>query len=337
MVNKTFTSNTDGSTVRIVEQIDNDIVALDNGQRVSVKRLNDATYYTENIDPSSFFNRDERVYSTFIDRIKSIPDSHIKDSADGKPSVVETGIYTEKAPASSANSQFYGNTEAVPVYHDDPEEEKRQLLSKYNGNGNANAVMSQVEKFKDLLDEEAQVKMPAPIVNDNVKHNEEGPITRIVVNGEEDKEIERQYQRPQPTQNPQTSMFKGIKRNTDFKVKFEIDNKIPRPDFISMWEDSYEASIIEFLADEFTNTLLSNPQLIKEQIISQLRLAVYGKEELKEVKKTPIKKAKSKVENKITKTAKIETTKKVEVEEAEEIKEVKATTKKGRNKKVQES
>ncbi len=334
MVNKTFTSNTDGSTVRIVEQIDNDIVALDNGQRVSLKRLTDSTYYTENVDPSSFFNRDASVYNSFINTIKSIPDSHIKDS-DGQTKIIESGIYTDKAPTNTYGQEFYGNKETVPVYHDDPEEEKKQLLSKYNGNGNANAVMSQAEKFKDLLDEDVQVRIPAPIVNDSSDVND-GPVTRIMVENVEQEEVSREYQQPkqQPVQqNPQTQMFKGIKRNTDFKVKLELDNKIPRPDFISMWEDSYEASIIEFLADEFTNTLLSNPSLIKDQIITQLRLAVYGKEPKKEVakapKKAPVKKVKAKVENQMTKTAKIETT----TEEKTEVK----VEKKGRNKKAQES
>jgi hypothetical protein len=338
-VNKTFTSNLDGSTVRITEQIDSEVVALDNGQRVSLKRLNDASYYTENIDPSSFFNRDATVYNSFIDRIKSIPDSHIRDTNESKTSVVETGVYTN-TPVNPYGDQFYGNKEEVPVYHEDPEEEKRQLLSKYSGNTNATAVMSQAEKLKDLLDDEAQVRIPSPVAT----AQDDAPVTRVFI-GEEEVEntvqsnsnvttttttrVETQTQQTQQTQNPQTQMFKGIKRNTDFKVKLELDNKIPRPDFISMWEDSYEASIIEFLADEFTNALLSNPQYIKDQIITQLRKSVYGEEKKVEkvVKKAPAKKVKAKVENKMTKATEI----KVE-EKVEEVK----TEKKGR-KKIQES
>ena len=57
-------------------------------------------------------------------------------------------------------------------------------------------------------------------------------------------------------EDPIITMFKNAKRNVDFSVNLKIEGKIQRIDFIEMMEDSYEISIIEFLADEFTNDLL---------------------------------------------------------------------------------
>jgi hypothetical protein len=72
-------------------------------------------------------------------------------------------------------------------------------------------------------------------------------------------------------------MFRNVKRNTDFNIKFEINNKIPRLDFIEMMEDSYNTSIIDFLAEEFTNQILLNPQIIKNRIKDQIVLMLHKK------------------------------------------------------------
>ena len=72
-------------------------------------------------------------------------------------------------------------------------------------------------------------------------------------------------------------MFRNVKRNTDFNIKFEVNNKIPRLDFIEMMEDSYNTSIIDFLAEEFTNQILMNPHLIKNKIKDQINLMLHKK------------------------------------------------------------
>lgn len=305
-INKSFTSNLDGTTVKIVNEIDSNIMQLDNGNRVSIARLKDPSFWTENIDPSSFFNRDTTVYENFVNTIKSIPDSQIKESRETGAVIKESGIY-DRVPKDYINENHLGTTNDidVPVYNQDPEEEKKELLKKYVGNSNAQAVAAQAAKMREFLNEdEIDVKLPPP-VQVQVERSEEGEVTQIVVNDVEHHQVTRQYIQQE---NPNTQMFKGIKRNTDFKVKLEINNKIPRTDFISMWEDSYEASMIEYLAQEFTNSLLSDPNLIKEQITEQLRELVYGKQEKPKVIAKPAKKAAAKkatkVEAKVTKDIK---------------------------------
>ena len=78
-------------------------------------------------------------------------------------------------------------------------------------------------------------------------------------------------------------MFKRTKRNVDFKINVEISDKIPRLDFIEMMEDSYEISMIDFLAEEFTNKILQDPTHIRETIKSKIKQLVYGAEISKEI------------------------------------------------------
>ena len=75
-------------------------------------------------------------------------------------------------------------------------------------------------------------------------------------------------------------------------MSIEISNKIPRLDFIEMMEDSYEISIIDFLAEEFTQNILNNPDQIKEMVKDKIKKIVYGtgitKEEPKEEPKNEV-------------------------------------------------
>lgn len=280
-IDKSYTSNVDGSTVTVVDEIDSTIVELDNGNRISVARLNDSTYWTENINPESFFTRDSAMYNNFIKTIQSIPDQQINESV-------------QSIDVSVNRDRFAVNDDKVPVYSVDPEEEKRELLQKYTGNSNAQAVSAQAETLRKYLDEdEISIKLPPPV---RYEEQTDGPVTKISV---DEPAVEYKDTRP-VIENTNNSMFKGIKRNTEFKVKLELNNKIPRTDFISMWEDSYEASIIEHLADEFTTNLLSNPNLIRDQIIEQLKEVVYGKPKPK-VEKPKAKVEKAKVETKAKK------------------------------------
>ncbi len=72
-------------------------------------------------------------------------------------------------------------------------------------------------------------------------------------------------------------MFRKAKRTQDFQVELKIENKIPRLDFIEMMEDSYELSIIDYLAEEFTNDLLKNPNFIKEVVKEKIKEMVSQK------------------------------------------------------------
>ena len=66
-------------------------------------------------------------------------------------------------------------------------------------------------------------------------------------------------------------MFRNVKRNVEFNIDLKIEGKIPRLDFIEMMEDSYEVSIIDFLAQEFTENILKDPNLVKNKIISEIK------------------------------------------------------------------
>ncbi len=260
LANKSFRDNTTGEIIKVIDSFDN-IAILENKQRVDVRRLMDNNLYTEQIDAKNFFNT-QNAYNSLAEKIKNIPMENIVDD-DGSGNaevVIRDGV---KLPASNESAVIVSSVE----------DERAELAKKYGVIDNKSSIQSQNEAFAKLIDEDDLPKVQQtqnqqvrePKVQHVEAHRENTPPTIRV-----------------EAVDPITSMFKGVKRNVSFKMSVEISNKIPRLDFIEMMEDSYEVSIIDFLAEEFTQNILKDPSKIKEIIKDRIKKIVYGLEVNKE-------------------------------------------------------
>lgn len=288
MINKKFT-NLQTDQVVTINEVFSDIAILDNGDRIAVQRLLDTKYFEEYIDPSSFFNNNNS-FNILAEKIKSIPDEVL-----------------QKLPErDSPRIDSYDVSQESAIIQADPEEEKRILMEKarqMTADNVVNSLQKQNEMFSEFLEDDEDgfiVTRPEPKeVQQPVQSFNQQPIATQVKN----------FQAPEPVrievEDPIITMFRGVKRKEEFSVDIKIEDIIPRLDFIEMLEDSYELSIIDFLSNEFTNKLLSDPEKIKKIIGSKIREMVYGlqKEQPKEVedntsqsitteKKTPTRKPK---------------------------------------------
>jgi hypothetical protein len=235
----------------------------------------DRSFYDEYIDPNSFF-QNQSLLNTFAQKIKQIPEDIVnKMSNEDKLSI------NENLRSDGLKPRF----DEPAILQADPEMEKMELMRKYgisDTSQNPNPLVEskkQMERFASILQE----------LQEEV--DEEETIQRVEVTREENifenrsNEIGKTNEIIQ--EDPIITMFKNVKRNREFKITIDLENKIPRPDFIEMMEDSYNTSLIEFLATEFTNSILDNPDIIKNKIISEINNIVYGnkiKEEKVEVK-----------------------------------------------------
>ena len=244
--NKKFVDLSTNETVKVIDQFEN-IAVLNNKTRIDVRRLTDTTYFDEYIDPQSFFG--ERDYSIFTDKIKSIPNDILEKIDDNinQSAIIEVDIADEKRALQRKADELY---------------KSENPIQKAN---------SQLEKFKDIIDEEPYVD-PKPFIQPVVQVTTVTPST------------------PSPIQvvsDPIINMFKNTKKNTDFKLTISFEDKIPRLDFIEMMEDSYETSIIDYLSSEFTNQILSDPSFIKRQIKEEINRMIsnLGKSDIPQIKK----------------------------------------------------
>lgn len=270
--NKKFHDLATGKIITVVDQFE-DVAILEGKGRVNITKLLDKNLFEEYIDPTTFFNSGS--LQTLAEKIKSISND------------VLSNIKEEE------------NESIVLPY--DPEEEKRMILEKARQINPMNSAQSQIEKFRDILDDDVEEILPRTQVSQPIQN------TQTFIQ-------ESQYQttgtetRTMPVQSheedPMVKLFKGVKRKQDFKFSLIIEDKIPRPDFIEMMEDSYEYSLIDFLADEFTKKLLSDPESIKEKIKKELNELVY-KNNLESSSTDSIEKEEEKLTVKKTKTTKI--------------------------------
>jgi hypothetical protein len=291
--NKIFKDNRTGEVLKVIDSFEN-IAILENKSKIDARRLMDPNHFTEQVDPSVFFNT-QSAYNDLFEKIKTIPSDRIPDdNGEIRPSVSIDNKYTP--PLEDDSAVIYGSID----------DEKEELAKKYGVSmENNQSVARQNEAFARILedseelDELPQTPTPRQIVND------EPPIQRVdidrdngtvVVNGSQQQNSEPVYTKPK--EDPIYTMFRGVKRSVEFSLDLKLENKIPRLDFIEMMEDSYEKSIIDFLAEEFTKELLKDPKSLKESIKSKIRDMVYTKS----VKKRTV--VKKPVVGTVTKTVK---------------------------------
>ena len=246
--NKTFKNNKTGETIRVIDSFE-DIAILENKGKEKVSNLLNPDLFTEQIDVNNFFNN-QSAYNNLADKIKNIPADKIKDEVAGEVMVSIDG-----------SNQFRPQTNESAVIQISEEDEREELARKYGVSNPQNDIEKQNQAFSKLLNpEEPQVQ---PKVSNN------GEVDRMGLN---------QFVNQQKVEDPIITMFRNVKRNKEFSISLEIKNMIPRPDFIELMEDSYNTSIIDFLASEFTENLLRNPQVIEDMIRHKIKEVVYGVE-----------------------------------------------------------
>ena len=271
LANRQFKNNQTGEIIRVIDSFE-DIAILENKQKVSASSLSDIKQYTELIDPSSFFSN-QVAYNDLAEKIKNIPSHMIKDE-DGVTSVnVDSNYGDEFRPAV--------NESAIVISSE--EDERAELARKYGvSQDNTSSLQRQNEAFSKILGDDDDL----PQVPRNSIQKEQ--VQRVEVRRDEVKDEYISTVQKVEVEDPIITMFKRTKRNVEFNVNVEVSYKIPRLDFIEMMEDSYEISMIDFLADEFTNKILEDPSVIKEIIKTKIKQLVYG---------SPITLSSNKVEN----------------------------------------
>lgn len=249
--NKTFKNNATGEIVKVIDSFEN-IAILENKGKAEVSKLLNTDLYTEQIDVSSFFNT-QGAYNNLAEKIKNIPADKIRDDVGGEVMInVDGNNSFSSAKPSMDESAIIMTTE---------EDERAELAKRYGVVTPQNDVDKQNQAFAKLLGEEDEVQT-IEVNRDQPRVETQRPVQKSV----------------QMVEDPIITMFKNVKRSKDFSISLEIKNKIPRPDFIEMMEDSYNTSIIDFLAAEFTDNILRNPQIIEDMIKQKIKELVYGVE-----------------------------------------------------------
>jgi hypothetical protein len=293
-LNKIFKNKLTGDTFTIIDQYQN-VAITSTKEKIDANLLkNDKIFMEvsggtqpniresfsprqeEIIDPNKFFSN-QSTYNVFADKIKTIDTTKLKD----EPIQSFTNVNESNSSINyPSNFGVAPTTNESAIIMSDPEDEIEELKRKYGATTVSDSIRQQNEVFSRILNQSEPESEPA--------------IQRIEARPEisqmpEPQVITEQVVIPvQQQSNPVFELFKNVKRNQDFNISLKIDGKIPRLDFIEMMEDSYEHSIVEYLATEFTNNLLANPDSIKSKVIEKIKQMITPKDDSKSVVKSNI-------------------------------------------------
>lgn len=275
--NRTFKDNKTGEVLKVIDSFEN-IAIFENKTKIDVRRLMDPNNFTEQVDPNLFFN--QNTYSSIFENIKNIQTDRIpNDDGEITPSVTIDNNY--RPPVEDDSAIIYSSVD----------DEREELARKYGAGLDTQSLSKQNEAFTRILGEdtdEANDLPPVPESRAIPAARFEEDIQKVIVERETVAKVVNKV--AEPTVDPIVIMFKGVKRSVDFNLDLKLENKIPRLEFIELMEDSYDKSIIEFLAEEFMNELLKDPKALKERISNKIREMVYEKDK-KAVKKEVVRKA----------------------------------------------
>lgn len=316
LTNRRFTDLSTGRVVEIKDHFE-DIAILNDNSKIRVNRLLDKNYFEEYIDPKSFF-QNESLLSSFAEKIRQLPNDVVSRATD-EPYDNTPVVQSRQGPVDLNN--ISGSTSVRPTFNDsavlpyDPEEEKMELMRKaksmYGNVSLDESLQKQYDSLKNILEDDNPnvpvVEPHRPRVPETrpVSRNEES-VQRIEVNRDESGDpVPANFARPveqKKEEDPIIVMFQNVKRNADFRIDIPISEKIPKASFIELMEENYNKSIIDFLAEEFTNKIVGNPDLIKDMIRKRITEMVYPepRETKTETETTPV----SPVPKKSTRTKK---------------------------------
>jgi hypothetical protein len=257
--------NRTGDVVKVIDSFEN-IAILENKTKVDVRRLLNSEYYTEYIDPKKFIdNTSSNIHNSIFESIKSIPTNNIRfEETEGEIRVTPVDNMTP------VNNKF----DEPVVYTSTIEDEKAELAKKYGVSiENTLEQSRQNEAFTKLLGEEAANELP---VVRTYTPNEDVQRVEVIREESTGKILNKEIIQNNEIKKDPWEMFRGIKRGIEFKLDLPLTNKIPKLEFIEMMEESYDKSIIEFLAHDITQEILKNPDTLRNSIETKIREMVYG-------------------------------------------------------------
>jgi hypothetical protein len=258
---KTFVDNATKQSGTVVN-VNEGIAILDNGSRVIESRLMDSNYYTEEITLDSMSNG---LYGSLASQLSNINTENMSDYVDPGASIKMIDPVESHSEAQRKYNQQSSNT-ATSEDYEQLEAKRREMAERANNMGNI-IQNNPLAEFVDESDQPTQI---------NVNRNLEGVVdetTKKTVQNNSSTKVNDSRRTMQS--DPVFEMFKNVKRKSPFSMSLKISEKIPTKDFIKMWEDNYEMSIIDFLADEFLDKLLRDREAVKQQIREALEKKVY--------------------------------------------------------------
>ncbi|MFV2014725.1 MAG: hypothetical protein ACC656_04815, partial [Candidatus Heimdallarchaeota archaeon] len=253
----------ESTNARTVTEVRNGFVVFDDGSRIEEQRLND------------LFDEVGSVSTPKVATPKvATPQAVTPQVATPTPQVATTQAVV--VVDESQNVQSSMNQDVV-----DPD-------SFFEGDRTKQYITQQVSNLKmDRVSEQGTSYTGAKVIEKPVSKDVEGNVNdvrRYEAQRDDFTEEDRKYAGYSPQQNEQfsstsdvstVSFFKNLKRVHKVKLSVEIEENIPKPDFIKMMDENFDGGVLNFLVTDIVSTFLKKPQLLEKYIRDSLEEIVY--------------------------------------------------------------
>lgn len=286
MIGNKYLDKSTNSTITVISS-SNGIVLLSNGEKIDEGYLVNNSNYVDVTDGTYNYNNTNNSYNntvvnpdTFMksggmaggiasalsSQISKINTSQISDnvSTSTKVEIIDSGESYDKY----ANESYLAQ---------DLEEEKREMLAKIK-NYKEPKFNFKPEEDEDNDGIDNQPQQIRRDIFDEIKDNKVGGVKDAMPSlSRKERKVGVNNTEYIP-ENPLLALVKQAKKVNKFKANIAIDTMLPKYDLIKMFEESYDLSIIDILADEIIDSILDDRDAIREKIKSEIKAKVYNKQ-----------------------------------------------------------
>ena len=284
----------------MVVEVKNGSVYLENNGRISLDKFYDNFLIVENstpsiqnqsvqvdIQPQQIYKPNENFAS-----VESATKDILDSSKTGSALLGALSDWKANPHTSSNIDRSIHSDESLHIKHDNPqiqdlEPSTRRRLQEYEHR------QKEIKKKEDEWIKNQGLSYDNPI---NSQDDDGGDVRRVDFSDVENNQKVNEYAN---NVHKKKASFPKLKKDTKVTLNLKLDTMTPKVDAIKGFNDLFEESIIDFLAEEITSDFLSNPSKLEDMIKTELHNIVYKKP----VKRTSRKPSSTKSKLSTTKTA----------------------------------
>ncbi len=247
--------NTNGK-ISVVKDTFENITIFEDGSKVDTRILTNPEYYTLMPTGPKKDSYNALKQAPMTDKID--PNSFFKQEYSWANNLREIPIQEHQRPIENESL----------IIQTDEEFEKEEILRKYKHLADDTQLDKNRQTMNKMLSDEDGYQNQPELYQEKIDRGTSVVQVEPVVASRNNNIQEA---------NPIIALFKKTKMNTDFKFTLDVNKKIPTINSIKMMEESFEFSIIEYLANEITENLLKHPEQIKDKIVEELKKLIEPK------------------------------------------------------------
>lgn len=249
-----------------VSSIDNNIATLNNGERVSVERLNDKSFYTpmgssagsQTSTPTPTIINESHEFDILSEsadeaRYRSLLNSNGFSIGSEDDSI----LHNIGRVTSTQTSSIRMSGDVVESHNQNLKSLGKQIVEEHTP-VTAPYTQSELSPEEELMRKYgAQLATPPP-VNESIQKLEQ------IAYGDE--QVRQDIPVVKPEVNPVHQMFDKAKKVHTLDVTLKLNEKIPSKEVIKMMEDNFDESAVEYYTKDIYRRLMENPSLIEDQV-----------------------------------------------------------------------